>query len=201
MDPAPPGHSSSFEVVAIGSSAGGVVALTRVVKDLPATFPAPILVVQHLDPRHETVIAEILAKRTSLHVQLAAEGETTSPGTVYIAPPNRHLLVGANRTLMLSDAEMVHFVRPSVDLLFESVAAAYAERVVGVILTGSGTDGAMGVEAVKERGGTVIVQDPESAEFSGMPQAALATGAVDFVLGLEEIPSALHALVTSGGVA
>lgn len=182
----------------IASSAGGVAALSSVLSQLPGTFPASVLVVQHLDPRHETLLAEILSRRTPLPVRLATDGEAMSPGNVYIAPPNRHLLVRKGNRLGLSDAELVHFVRPSADLLFESVAATYGDRVVGVVLTGSGSDASMGVRAVKERGGTVIVEDPESAQFSGMPRAAIESGGVDFVLPLAEIPEALVALVMPG---
>ena len=117
------------------------------------------------------------------------------PGFAYVAPPNHHLLVDAGGILALSSTELVHFVRPSADLLFESVAGAYGPRAIACVLTGSGSDGAMGVSAVKSRGGTVIVQDPESAEFKGMPEAAVATGAVDFVLPLDEIGAVIRGLV------
>lgn len=111
------------------------------------------------------------------------------------APPNRHLLVSAGGELTLTSTELVHFVRPSADLLFESVAGAYGSRAVACVLTGSGSDGAMGVSAVKSRGGTVIAEDPESAEFKGMPMAAVGTGAVDFVLPLGEIAAVIRGLV------
>jgi two-component system chemotaxis response regulator CheB len=117
---------------------------------------------------------------------------------VYIAPPNHHLLVNPDGTLSLTETELVHFVRPSVDLLFESVAASYRARSIAVVLTGTGSDGAMGVEAVDKVGGTVIVQDEESSEFFGMPDAALRTGVVDFVLPLSEIAPALVTLVCGG---
>jgi two-component system chemotaxis response regulator CheB len=117
---------------------------------------------------------------------------------VYIAPPNRHLLVNPDGTMSLSQSDLVHFVRPSADLLFESVAASYRERVIAVVLTGTGSDGSMGVEAVKKMGGTVIAQDAETAEFSGMPNAAIQTGCVDFVLTLDEIGPALVKLVAGG---
>lgn len=98
--------------------------------------------------------------------------------------------------MSLTQTELVNFVRPSADLLFESVAAAYGERAIAVVLTGTGHDGSMGVTAIKKRGGTVIVQDEASSEFFGMPSAAIKTGAVDFVLSLDEIPTALQALVS-----
>lgn len=185
----------SFSIVAVAASAGGIHALATVLGGLEADLPVPVLVVQHLDPRHRTVLAEILDRRTDLHVKLAEEGESARPGTVYIAPPDRHLLVGPDGTLSLSQSELVHFLRPSADLLFESVAGAYGARAIAVVLTGTGNDGAMGVDAVKSRGGTVIAQDPQTAEFRGMPEAAEGTGTVDFVLPLNEIPTVIRGLV------
>lgn len=156
-----------FDVVAVAASAGGIHALVTLLGDLGAGLPVPVLVVQHLDPRHRTVIAEVLGRRTPLEVKLAEDHERARPGTVYIAPPDRHLLAAPDGRLTLSDSELVHFVRPSADLLFESVAGSYGPRAVACVLTGTGRDGAMGVGAVKERGGTVIVQDPGTAEFRG----------------------------------
>jgi two-component system chemotaxis response regulator CheB len=187
-----------YEVVAIASSAGGVIALSAVLGALPADLPTPVLVVQHLDRRHETVIAEVLSRRTSLKVKLAAHEEVAQAGFVYVAPPDRHLLVSKSGRLTLAETELVHFVRPSADLLFESVAAAYRDGAVAVVLTGTGSDGSMGVRAVKARGGTVIVEDPATAEFSGMPRAAIETGAADFVLTIEEIGPVVSHLVESG---
>jgi two-component system chemotaxis response regulator CheB len=185
----------SYEIVALAASAGGLKALTDVLAALPAQFPAAIVVVQHLDPRHRSLMAEILGKRTAMPVKEAREGDMLEPSRIYVAPPNRHLLVNQDRTLSLTQTELVHFVRPSADLLFESAAASYRERAIAVVLSGSGSDGAMGVKAIKEMGGTVIVQDEKTAEFSGMPQAAVKTGEVDFILPLPEIAPALLTLV------
>jgi two-component system, chemotaxis family, protein-glutamate methylesterase/glutaminase len=184
-----------FAIVAIAASAGGITALGRVLGALPANFPVPVVVVQHLDPRHKTIIAEVLGRRAKMPVRLAEEGDRAEPGTIYVAPPNHHLLVGAEGTLTLSSSELVHFVRPSVDLLFESVAASYGSRAIACVLTGSGSDGAMGASAVKSRGGTVVAEDPELAEFRGMPDAAVAAGAVDFILPLDEIAQVIRGLV------
>lgn len=184
-----------FEVVAVASSAGGIHALGTLLGALDADLPVPLLIVQHLDPRHRTVIAEVLARRTEMNVKLAEDHERIASGTVYIAPPDRHLLVRPGGRLALTDSELVHFVRPSADLLFESVAGAYGPQAVACVLTGTGRDGAMGVDAVKSRGGTVIVQDPATSEFKGMPEAAVGTGSVDFVLPLEEIAAVISGLV------
>jgi two-component system, chemotaxis family, protein-glutamate methylesterase/glutaminase len=183
-----------FAIVAIAASAGGITALGRVLGGFPPGFPVPVVVVQHLDPRHQTIIAEVLGRRAKLPVRLASEGDRVEPGIIYVAPPNHHLLVGAEGTLTLSSSELVHFVRPSADLLFESVAGSYGARAIACVLTGSGSDGAMGASAVKTRGGTVIAEDPRLAEFSGMPEAAVASGAVDFILPLDEIAAVICGL-------
>jgi two-component system chemotaxis response regulator CheB len=188
-------RSPAFDVVAIAASAGGLSALGEVLSALPADFPAAIVIVQHLDPRHRSLMAEILSRRTTLRVKQAEDGDALLPGTVYIAPPDNHLLVNGNGTISLSHSELVHFLRPSADLMFDSVAASYKDRAIAVVLTGSGKDGSLGVEAVKDMGGTVVVQDETSAEFPAMPSAAIETGKVDFVLPLSEISSALVALV------
>jgi len=189
------GSAAAYEVIAIGSSAGGLAALTETLSTLPAGLPASILVVQHLDPRHRSLLAEILGRRTALTVVQAHGGEQIVPGFVYIAPPDQHMLVDDGPTIALTRSELVHFVRPSVDLLFESVAALYRERAIAVVLTGSGSDGAMGVVAVKKMGGTVIAQDEGTSDYFAMPSAAIATGNVDFVLPVQEIAPALVSLV------
>jgi len=191
---------STFEVIAIATSAGGLKALSQVLAALPADFAAAIVVVQHLDPRHRSLMADILSRRSALPVKQAEEGERLRPGTVFIAPPNRHLLVNPDGSLSLTQSELVHFVRPSGDLLFESVAGSYKDRAIAVVLTGTGSDGAMGVKAIKKMGGTVLAQDESSAEFFGMPNAAIQTGCVDFILSLGEIPPALITLVRTGEV-
>ncbi|MEH1899169.1 MAG: chemotaxis protein CheB [Nostoc sp.] len=187
--------NAAFDIVAIAASAGGLTALLKVLSTLPAKFPAAIAIVQHLAPEHRSFMAEILSRRTDITVKQAEEGDCLIPGTAYVAPPNRHLLVNDDGTLSLSQSKLVHFLRPSADLLFESVAATYKERAIAIVLTGTGSDGAMGVEAIKKMGGTVIVQDVKTAEFSGMPSAAIQTGNVDFILPLDEISSILVNLV------
>jgi len=192
--------AAAFDIVALASSAGGLSALSEVLSKLPESFPASIAVVQHLDPRHRSLMAKILSGRTELSVKEAEEGDRLRPGVVYVAPPDRHLLVNPG-TISLTQSEMVHFVRPSADLLFESVAASFKDRAIAVVLTGSGSDGKMGVMAIKKMGGTVIAQDESTSEFFGMPGAAIQSGNVDFVLPLGEIASALVTLVMTGETA
>jgi two-component system, chemotaxis family, protein-glutamate methylesterase/glutaminase len=184
----------AFDAVAIGASAGGVSALLTLISALPKDFPAAVLVVQHLDPRHKSLLAELLGRRAALPVKEAEGGELIRPGVVYIAPPDQHLLV-ANGLISLTSSELVHYSRPSVDLMLESVAAAYRDRSIGVILTGSGADGATGIRAIKEQRGTTLVQDPEEAAHRSMPAHALSTGCIDFRLPLEDIGPALVRLV------
>ena len=194
---APPARSQ-FEIVAIAASAGGLHALLEVLSALPASFGATLAVVQHLDRRHRSLMPEILGRRSALPVHHAADGSKVETGHVYIAPPDHHLLINAGGTISLTHTELVNFVRPSADLLFASVAAAYGKRAIAVVLTGTGRDGSMGVTAIKKQGGTVIVQDEASSEFFGMPSAAIRTGTVDFVLSLDEIAATLQALLVSG---
>lgn len=188
----------TFGIVALAASAGGLSALGQVLSGLPSDFPVPIVIVQHLDPRHRSLMAEIMSKRTSLEVKQAEQGDKLQPGRIYIAPPDHHLLVNKNGTLSLSQSELVHFVRPSADLLFDSMAAGYGREAIAVVLTGSGRDGEMGVKAVRERGGTVIAQNEETSEYFGMPGTAISTKCVDFILALDEIAPALITLVMRG---
>lgn len=179
-----------YDVVAMGASAGGLNALSQVLKVLSKNFPSSIVVVQHVSPGHKSWIASLLSRSTQLTVKQAEHGEIILPGAVYIAPPDEHLLVGPGK-LQLAHSQLVHFSRPSIDLLFESVAGTYGSRSVGVILTGSGKDGAAGIRTIKEAGGVTIAQTPEKAEFRHMPEAAIDTGCVDFILPLEKIGAKL----------
>jgi two-component system chemotaxis response regulator CheB len=185
-------------VVALAASAGGLAALSAVLGNLPAGFPAPVVIVQHLDPRRRSLMANILSRRTALTVKEVEDGDVLRPATVYVAPPDKHVLVTASGRLALTSTALIHFVRPSADLLFASAAEVFKERTVAVVLSGTGSDGSGGVRAVREQGGTVIAQDAATAEFFGMPQAAIETGGVDRVLPLEEIAPALVALVSRG---
>ena len=187
--------ASPFEIVAVASSAGGLAALTSLLSGLPASFPAPVLLVQHLDPRHRSLLADMLSRCTELPVKMAEGGDRLAGGSVFVAPPNYHLLVDPGGTLSLTQSELIHFLRPSADILFESVANSFPARAIAVVLSGTGSDGAKGVRAIKNTGGTVIAQDEDTSEFFGMPSAAIATGSVDIVLPLALIAPALVRLV------
>lgn len=182
--------NAAFDTVAVAASLGGLKALSQVLSALPPEFPAAIVVVQHLAPKYPSHIAEILSRRTSLQVKQAESGDQLRPGVVYIAPPNKHLLV-KDTTLSLSQSERVNFSRPSADILFESVAVSFRQHAIAVVLTGRDGDGAKGCKAIKKMGGKVIVQDKTTSECFSMPRTAIATGSVDLVLPLNEISTAL----------
>lgn len=173
--------------VALAASAGGLTALTEILSCLPPDFAAPVLVLQHLSPHYRSWLSEILGRRVALPVVQVRGGERLEAGRVYVAPPDHHLLVEPGGLLGLSDVARVQFVRPSANLLFTSLAESWGKGAIAVVLSGTGRDGAEGVRAVKEHGGTVIAQDEASAEFFGMPDAAFRTGMVDRVLPLDRI--------------
>ena len=187
-------------VVAIGSSWGGMRALDTILRALPATFSSAILVAQHRDPDAEDdLLPHLLARHTQLAVADAEHGDPIEPGRVLLAPPGYHLLVDEH-TVALSVDEPVQFARPSIDVLFESVADTFGPRAVGVVLTGANADGAAGLAAIKRRGGYTIVQDPRTAERPEMPRAALAAGP-NVVLPLEDIGPALRGVCGEAGAA
>ncbi len=188
---------SAFHVVALVASAGGLAALATILAALPADFPAAVVVVQHLDPSRPSLLAGILARHCGLPVLEAHHGDRLRPGSVYVAPPDRHLVVLPGGVLALTATEPVHFVRPSADALLESLSRSFGPRVIAVVLTGAGLDGADGVRVVKHGGGTVIAQDRFSSQNFGMPSAAIGTGCVDAVLPLKEIAPALVQRVTT----
>jgi two-component system chemotaxis response regulator CheB len=193
--------NTAFDVVVMAASLGGIAALSQVLSALPADFPAAILIVQHLSPTAPSHLVELLDSRTALSVHWAEDRNALRPGVVYLAPPNHHVLLSNSGLITLSQSEPVQFARPSANVLFESAALQYGERIIGVVLTGLGRDGARGVQAIKEHGGRILAQDQSTSKAYSMPQAALRTGAVDFVLPLSMIARALITLVMVRGTA
>jgi two-component system chemotaxis response regulator CheB len=184
-----------YELVAIGSSWGGLNALQQVLGRLPASFGAAVVVAQHRSARaDDSLLKTLLGDATSLTVRDADDKDELRPGLVLLAPPDYHLLVERG-TVALSCEEPVAFSRPSIDVLFESAADAYEERVVGVVLTGSNADGSAGLAQIRRRGGAAIIQDPEHAERAEMPRAAVAAVPDAQVLQLEAIADKLTAMV------
>jgi two-component system, chemotaxis family, protein-glutamate methylesterase/glutaminase len=195
-----PQATGSFPVIAMATSVGGLNALSVILGNLPANFPAAIAIVMHLSPNNKSILAEILNRRTHLVVKQAHTGDVLCPSRVFIAPPNHHMFVAKGGRLKLSSsaAEKVHYARPSAEPLFASVATVYKKNAVAVVLTGGDGDGSFGVQIIKDNGGKVIAQDrPTSQDFS-MPETSINTGDVDFVLPLDEIASKLIELVGTG---
>lgn len=175
-------------------------ALAEVVGGLTRDFPLPVLIVQHLSPTRKSRIAEVIGRLTALPVLDAIQGEALLPGRIYFAPPDEHLQVKAGHVL-LSHAEPVHYLRPNVDTLFRSVAAEFGRRAIAVILSGSLNDGAEGIRLIKEAGGTTIAELPDDAEFRSMPEAAIATGLVDFVVPIVDVAPLLNRLCAEAATA
>lgn len=190
----------AFNVVAIAASAGGQKALSEILSVLPEDFPAAITVVQHVSPHRPSLLAKILSRRTALQVKQAEDGEILRPATVYVAVPNYHLIVNPSGRLSLLEGAKVSFARPSANVLFQSVATSYKGRAIAVVLTGLGSDAAIGVTQIKKHGGTTIAQDKMTADFFSMPKAAIETGKVDFVLPLSAIASTLINLLMAATV-
>jgi len=177
----------NYEAIVIGVSSGGMTALKFIFSTLPAGFSIPIIIVQHVSPRSDNEWIKLLNEKSNLTIKEADEKEKIEPGNVYIAPSNYHLLVEKDKTFSLTIDERVNYARPSIDVLFETAAEAYKNKLIGVILTGSNNDGAIGIKRIKECGGLVIIQDPETAESSYMPASAIATIEPDYILSLEKI--------------
>jgi two-component system, chemotaxis family, protein-glutamate methylesterase/glutaminase len=184
-------------VIAIGASAGGLSALSAVLHPMPLDLPAPIIIVQHLAPHSISILHQILQRTTHLKVKQAEDGEQVLAGVVYIAPPDSHLVVREGCLLHLEDTQLVHYVRPSADVLFQSLAEEFTSHVIAVVLTGSGIDGTQGAQAIKEAGGIVIVQDEQTSEFWGMPRSVVRAHAADYVLPLSDITPKLLTLIST----
>jgi len=174
------------DLIVIGCSMGGMYALERILCALPRDFQTPIAIVQHRHKKSAAGLPEFFQRSCKIPVADAEDKQWIKPGTVYLAPADYHLLI-AKGEFNLSVDDLVRHSRPSIDVLFESAADAYGPRLIGVVLTGANSDGAEGARRIKERGGLVVAQDPENAEAPEMPLAAIATGAVDQILNLEDI--------------
>ncbi len=183
------------EIVAIGTSLGGLEAVLAIIPRLPADLAVPVLLVQHRGTASEGGLAEMLSEYTPLRVEEAEDKTTLTAGTLYVAAPDYHLLVEAPGAIALSTEAPVHFARPSIDVLFETAAEAYGAGVLAVLLTGASADGAAGLAHVKALGGRAIVQDPATAECATMPAAGIAAAAVDYILPLERIADHIVTLV------
>ena len=194
------GKSKIDKIIVIGASAGGIDALAKVISGLPANLPAAILIVQHLTSgQGKTNLPDILARHALMPVYLAQNDMTIEENVVYVAEPGKHLIIKNDR-LALKIGDPVRFVRPSVDVLFSSAAEACGSGVIGIILTGIGSDGAQGCRKIKSQGGNTVAQDKDSSAFFDMPEAAIKAGAVDYVLPLDEIAEKIMKLLEIRGI-
>jgi two-component system chemotaxis response regulator CheB len=180
--------------VLIGLSAGGIEELFTLFDSLPAAFRVPTVILLHLHPDYKSLIPTLLAQRTGRKVKTAGEGRLEA-GVIYVAPPDQHV-VFKNGNMSLAHTAPIHHSRPSIDVLFESAARDRTLRVIAVLLSGAGIDGTAGMSAVKAVGGTTIAQLPETARFPSMPNSAIASGSVDFVLPSSKIAELLEKLTS-----
>ncbi len=178
----PPPHTARRDAIVVGGSSGAIDALIQLLPALPPTLCAAVLIVLHLPRDRRSLLVDIFRQRCALPVQEAQDKEAISPGTVYFAPPDYHLLVDQGPHMALSIDQPVHYSRPSIDVLFESAADQYGDRLVGILLSGANEDGARGLQAIEAAGGLTLVQDPASAPMPTMPLAALAQSAGHHVL-------------------
>jgi two-component system chemotaxis response regulator CheB len=189
-----PSPGREVDAIVIGTSAGGIEALSVILPSLPAGLRAAVFIVLHLPRERPSLLVDIFAPRCALPVREAEDKEPVEPGTVYFAPPDYHLLLDEGPRMALSADEPVNYSRPSIDVLFESAADIYGDRLLGIILTGANQDGASGLEAVRRAGGMTIVQEPSTAQASLMAESALKRGPVDWILPLSQIADHLRAL-------
>jgi len=183
-----------YEAIGIGVSAGGMNALAQIIPVLPKDYPLPIIIIQHRAHSADDFLAEYMNRNCAIEVKEAKSRAAIEANCVYIGPSGYHLLVERDKTFSLSIDPPVNYVIPSIDVLFQSAAAAYQEKFVGVLLTGANSDGSQGLRAIQDAGGMVVVQDPKTAEVAVMPQAAIDLIAVDHIIALDEIGNFLRAL-------
>lgn len=193
--------TTQVDAVVIGASAGGVEAIGVLLEALPERLAAPVIVVLHIPAQRVSMLAQVFSRHCVLPVKEAEDKETVAPGTVYIAPPDYHLLVEPDKSFVLSADEAVNFSRPSIDLLFESAAYAYRDRLLGIILTGGSGDGAAGLQTIRVCGGAAWVQDPAQAQSSMMPAMAIRQAGADRILALKDMAILLSRIGTSTGTA
>ncbi len=181
----------AYKAIVIGASAGGFFTLGKLLSLLPKDFSIPILVVQHISPNSDSYMPIYLNSNCKITVKEADEKEPILPGFVYFAPPNYHLLVEEDHTISLSNDEKLNYSRPSIDILFETASYAYETELIGIILTGANSDGAIGLAQIKDAGGYCIVQDPKEADTQAMPLAAIEKATPHKTLIIEKIAQLL----------
>jgi two-component system chemotaxis response regulator CheB len=190
-----------FDLIVVAASAGGVDALGTIFGALPPQLPVPLAVVQHRSMQFPNMLPKVLNRHSRLRVKTAEAGETPQPGTIYLAPPDRHLSIEADGSFGLTEGTLIHHTHSAADPLFRSAAEVHRDRVIAVVLTGGLGDAAEGARAVGLAGGIVLVQNEATSQVFSMPRATIATGHADAVLAIEEIGPALVRLVETGSLA
>lgn len=180
-----------FEIIAVGGSAGALVALLEILRRLPSTFPLPIVVVLHRLSSNEETLQQVLSHRSNLKVREIEDKDKVKAGTVHIAPADYHLLIEKKHTFALDVSEKVLFSRPSIDVTFESLAHVYGKHAICVLLSGANSDGTEGIKAIRKAGGIAIVQTPDEAEINYMPQVAIESAGADYVMNADKIATML----------
>ncbi|MEP6594498.1 MAG: chemotaxis protein CheB [Ginsengibacter sp.] len=183
--------NEKYRAIVMGTSAGGLFALSGLLEKLPLDYPGPVMVVQHRSKDQRNLLEEVIQSKCKIKVKQADEKESIQSGFVYIAPPDYHLLIENDKTFSLSSDDQVRFSRPSIDVLFETAAIVFKDTLIAIILTGASNDGAAGIVAVKKYGGLTIAQDPAEAQFPFMPKAAIETNEVKHIWTLSEIQNFL----------
>jgi two-component system chemotaxis response regulator CheB len=176
-----------YKAIVIGTSAGGLHALTVILEKLPPDYPIPVIVVQHRIKDQRELLENVLQSKCEIRIKQADEKEYIRPGFVYIAPPDYHLHVESDGTFSLSSDERVRFSRPSIDVLFESAALVFKHELIAIVLTGANNDGTAGILAAKRYGALTIAQDPKEAEYSMMPASSIEANGAGHILSLEHI--------------
>ena len=183
-----------YAAVVIGASAGGLNAVLSITENISPAYPLPIIIVQHRSKDSNTILEEVLQHKSKIKIKQADEKEKILPGTVYIAPPDYHLLIEDDLTFSLTSDIETSYSRPSIDVLFESAAEVYKEKLIGIILTGANHDGTEGIKKIKKFKGLTIAQTPGTAPFPTMPQSAINAGGILFTYDLKDIVKFLKSL-------
>ena len=178
--------TGAFPIVGIGASAGGLEACTQLLRHLPPDSGMAFVLVQHLDPKHKSILRDLLAKATSMPVSEVKDGMPAEPNHVYVIPPNTGMVI-SRTVLVLTPRAEIHGFHMPIDQFFHSLAEDQKNNAIGVILSGTASDGSLGLKAIKTEGGITFAQDEKTAKYSGMPHSAIAHGAVDFILPPEKI--------------
>lgn len=187
-----------YKALLIGGSAGALSPLLKILQKLPASFPLPVIIVLHRLNNNDDTLEHVLAHKTKLKIKEVEDKDAILPGHAYLAPADYHLLIEKNQRLSLDVSEKVLFSRPAIDVTFESAVAAYADGIIGIVLSGANADGSEGLRAIKDAGGVAIVQAPAEAEIAVMPESAIALAQPQYVEDTSNITARILQLIAEG---